>query len=368
MTDSTLDSEGLWKDDPGMMSTYTRRRVNPLTMTADDVDIRDIARALTMQCRYNGHVGTFYSVAEHCMRVADELPQHLQLAGLLHDAAEAYLGDLIRPLKHTDFGKGYLEAEAHVEQQIAAAFGLAWPHPPEVMAADTNVLMAYELAGVERRWSEDRDPSPRLMSIEQEFLDRFRKLAVPLIVGIGGYAQSGKDTLAGILVEEHGFTRLAFADVLRDVLYALNPTVRSDSASYRLEEVVRAYGWEWAKANTDARELLQRMGTEAGREILGQNVWVDATMDKIREGRRYVISDMRFPNELEAVKLHGGTTVRMIREGQNPANAHVSETALDTAVFDRVIHSPESPDGHVAALRTVAADLVAQISTSKVGA
>ncbi len=67
--------------------------------TADMVDPADIAHSLSMQCRFNGHTSSFYSVAQHCYLVADLVPAEDQLAALLHDATEAYVGDLVRPLK-----------------------------------------------------------------------------------------------------------------------------------------------------------------------------------------------------------------------------------------------------------------------------
>ena len=67
--------------------------------TAAMVDPTDIAHSLSMQCRFNGHTSSFYSVAQHCYLVADLVPAEHQLAALLHDATEAYVGDLVRPLK-----------------------------------------------------------------------------------------------------------------------------------------------------------------------------------------------------------------------------------------------------------------------------
>jgi len=81
------------------MHTYTGRKFYPLDPREDEINIIDIAHALSMNCRYNGHTKKFYSVAEHCVLMTDYLPQELKLAGLLHDSAEAYMSDLIHPIK-----------------------------------------------------------------------------------------------------------------------------------------------------------------------------------------------------------------------------------------------------------------------------
>ena len=84
--------------------TWTGQEVNPFNMTVDQIDIRDIARALSMQCRYNGHISDFYSVAEHSILISyalerDEYSLNTQKHGLLHDASEAYIGDIPTPIK-----------------------------------------------------------------------------------------------------------------------------------------------------------------------------------------------------------------------------------------------------------------------------
>lgn len=81
------------------IQTFTGKKVFPLAMTTDMVDIKDIAHALSLKCRFTGHCRTFYSVAEHSMRVAELVRPELKLAALLHDAAEAYLPDFARPIK-----------------------------------------------------------------------------------------------------------------------------------------------------------------------------------------------------------------------------------------------------------------------------
>lgn len=142
-----LDSEGLWSNgaSASCITTYTRRRVDPLNATVEDIDILDIANALARQCRYNGHCYGHLSVARHSIWVSQQLPERLQLTGLLHDAAEAYMGDLVKPLKHSEFGEAYLEAEHRLERVIAEKFGLRFPMPAEVKEADRYITVEVEI-------------------------------------------------------------------------------------------------------------------------------------------------------------------------------------------------------------------------------
>jgi hypothetical protein len=131
---------------PGEILTYTGRYVRPLRLSPGDVDITDIAHALSMQCRYSGHTSQFYSVAQHSVLCVDWLrkrdyPLEVQRQGLLHDAAEAYLQDMARPLKEDEgFGQAYRDAESWVEQAIFAAYDVDWPYDPAVKTADLSLL------------------------------------------------------------------------------------------------------------------------------------------------------------------------------------------------------------------------------------
>ena len=118
--------------------TYTGKQFWPLDPRPEDIDINDIAHSLSMQCRYNGHCARFYSVAEHSVLVARQASPKNRMAALLHDAAEAYLCDLPRPVKHSV--SGYAEAEAAVELAIAERFGVTWPWPDEVKRIDNCIL------------------------------------------------------------------------------------------------------------------------------------------------------------------------------------------------------------------------------------
>lgn len=120
------------------MQTYQGRQFWPLDPRPEEVYTMDIAQALSMSCRYSGQCLRFYSVAEHCVHVARAAPEPLKLTALMHDASEAYLSDVIRPIKaHLS---NYLTIEAELERVIALRFGLAWPMPAEVKRLDTAIL------------------------------------------------------------------------------------------------------------------------------------------------------------------------------------------------------------------------------------
>lgn len=104
----------------------------------DEILLEDIAYALSQQCRYSGHCSRFYSVAEHCVLVSALLPARLKMAGLFHDAAEAYLTDLPKPVK--DFFPDYKVMEDRLMEAIARKFDIEGLDDPLVKAADTQQL------------------------------------------------------------------------------------------------------------------------------------------------------------------------------------------------------------------------------------
>ncbi|MFI1655648.1 hypothetical protein ACH4ZU_12175 [Streptomyces sp. NPDC020472] len=166
-------------------------------------------------------------------------------------------------------------------------------------------------------------------------------MSTPLI-GLAGAARSGKDTAAQALLD-NGWTRRAFADKVRDMLYVVNPTLVDESYFSGLTDLayeVDTYGWSGAKEQyEEVRKMLQRLGTEGGRAILGENVWVDALFRDYATWGPTVITDVRFPNEANAIRAHGGLVVAIQRPGQEPIReaGHVSENALAGYLFDDVI-------------------------------
>jgi dephospho-CoA kinase len=154
-------------------------------------------------------------------------------------------------------------------------------------------------------------------------------------IGLSGWARSGKDTVADYLVEQHGFTRVAFADPMREALLALDPYIPIWGGSMKLSTLVKISGWDKLKENSpEVRELLQRMGTEVGRELFHPNFWVDQAMKKAGQYDKVVFSDCRYLNEANAIKNLNGKVWRISRPGVFAANSHGSEHDLDNYNFD----------------------------------
>lgn len=187
MNDSTMTAavparRGDW------MQLYSGRRFWPLDPKPDEIFIEDIAHALARLCRYNGHCLRFYSVAEHSVHVARHVARRHALWALLHDASEAYLADVPRPLKaHLP---GYKDMEARVMAAVCARFGLDAAMPKEVHEADDRIIgdERGNLSVCEARWSVNPEPLGIALSFwtparaEAEFLTLFHELAAERVV------------------------------------------------------------------------------------------------------------------------------------------------------------------------------------------
>ena len=121
------------------ITTYKGHRFHYLRPRPGEIDIEDIAHHLSLLCRFTGACSSYYSVAEHSIRVAELVPKELQLAALLHDASEAYIGDISRPVKYSHKLE---DTEEIITKAIAKKYGVDL-HNPEIKHAD-NVLCATE--------------------------------------------------------------------------------------------------------------------------------------------------------------------------------------------------------------------------------
>jgi len=165
--------------------TYTQLQFYPMAPRIEDIDILDIAHSLSNQCRYTGHTRDYYSVAEHSVRMSHIVSVPNQRWALMHDAAEAYLSDMARPVKqHFPL---FHEKEEVLLELIAKKYNLSWPMPTEIDEAD------YIMISTEKRdlfdnaiqWTQLTDrPAPHSEVIIpwqpsvafNEFTKRFKKL------------------------------------------------------------------------------------------------------------------------------------------------------------------------------------------------
>lgn len=174
-----------YKNQHEWMATFTGRAFYPLAPRIEDINIIDIGHALSMACRYGGHVSRFYSVAEHSVLISRAVPAPYALHGLLHDATEAYLGDMVRPLKK--MMPEYRAAEDRLEQVIMRRFGLGRVMPPIVKEYDLRIVQderAVLMRPTPLPWTALEEIEPlgvEVIGLEptaacQAFMDRFTEI------------------------------------------------------------------------------------------------------------------------------------------------------------------------------------------------
>lgn len=165
------------------------------------------------------------------------------------------------------------------------------------------------------------------------------------IVGLTGYAGSGKDTAALVLIA-NGCLRMAFADGVRALAMEVDAVMHLNNGAHTLlSATVVRNGWDRAKGHEDVRRHLQRLG-KGVRDIIGPDAWVDAL------GRRWgalgfpdvVVTDVRYPNEAAWVRARGGMVIRVDRPGVGPLNGHESETLVGSIEADEVVVNDGTPE------------------------
>ena len=171
-------------------------------------------------------------------------------------------------------------------------------------------------------------------------------------LGFIGRKRTGKDTAAAHLIEEFGYTKHAFADALRESIARVDPVVYPAPGDYdpgtiadlgvmRYSEVVRAYGYEAAKdLFPEFRRILQEFG-QGLREKVDESLWVDACLARIRAtDGPVVVTDVRYPNEVRALKDLGFVLVKVTRPSVlDPSETHSSEVLTDDLPADYVVEN-----------------------------
>lgn len=138
------------------MVTYTGKVINLFDPNPDDICLEDIAHGLAHTCRFNGHTKKYYSVAEHCTWMYAMVPDYLKPLVLLHDAEEAYFGDIITPIKAIlkSEGSALIEAMRNMRTLILKKFGVDWDarikdHDAEMLTSEWNNLILKDNWGGE---------------------------------------------------------------------------------------------------------------------------------------------------------------------------------------------------------------------------
>ena len=158
-----------------------------------------------------------------------------------------------------------------------------------------------------------------------------------MIIGFTGKAGSGKDTAADYLVSKYGFEKVSFAAILKKMLAAAGmpePSNRDDK-----EKLIDGLGFTW-------RHAAQTLGTEWGRQCLGEDVWVNLTMKSLDPNKNYVFSDVRFDNEAEAILWQEDThtkgyVVKLNGRGVDlgGSSGHASESDIDAFLISHTYNN-----------------------------
>ena len=174
-----------------------------------------------------------------------------------------------------------------------------------------------------------------------------------MIIGLVGYIGSGKGTVADTLVRNHQYHKFAFADALKDAVATIFTWPRGllegdSNASRAFRERVDVWWSHKLGYEVTPRLILQKFGTEACRHGIADNIWIAALEKRIQGYDDVVISDCRFPNEIDFIRSAGGVIVRLKR-GDDPteeqlSKMHISETAWNSYVPDSVIYNDSTMD------------------------
>ncbi len=170
-----------------------------------------------------------------------------------------------------------------------------------------------------------------------------------IFIGLHGKAGASKDTAADYLCHQHGWMRYALADPIRAGLYAMLYKLKLDG-DITPELAPAVFTDRFLKEKTlpgigkSPRQLMQTLGTEWGREMVHPRLWLilaDATIERHRDqgGVGMVITDIRFPDEAEWIRSHGGKVWRITRTDTTPVNDHISEAGLPDHLIDLTINN-----------------------------
>lgn len=153
----------------GIITTRSGNKIDLTCPNPDLLTIEDVAHALSNICRFNGHTKDFYSVAQHSILVSRMVPKEYKMCALMHDASEAYLGDVTRPLRQLI--TGYDVLENRIMELLAERFCFQWPIPREVKEADDMILRLEYQTLILGKWPSPLEPTynPKTKFIEKYY-------------------------------------------------------------------------------------------------------------------------------------------------------------------------------------------------------
>jgi hypothetical protein len=197
----------------------------------------------------------------------------------------------------------------------------------------------------------------------------YEKWSENVIIGLVGYIGSGKGTVGDILVRDHQFYKFAFADALKDAVATMfmwpRGLLEGDSnASRAFRERVDPWWSNKLGYEVTPRLILQKFGTEACRNGIADNIWIAALEKRMQGYQDVVISDVRFPNEIDFVRSVGGVIIR-VRRGEDPTDEelskmHISETAWKGLPVDYTLVNDSTLDNLKDNVRFTLTDLEKQ--------
>ena len=174
-----------------------------------------------------------------------------------------------------------------------------------------------------------------------------------MIIGVVGFIGSGKGTVGDILEREYGYKKFAFADALKDAVAGIFLWPRGllegdTNASRAFRERVDPWWSHKFGYEVTPRLILQKFGTEACRHGIADNIWIAALEKRIHGYEDVVITDCRFPNEIDFIRSAGGKIIR-VKRGDDPSSEelskmHISETAWNNYIPDLIIHNEGTKD------------------------
>lgn len=206
----------------------------------------------------------------------------------------------------------------------------------EYMRRDLNYLAQADAVCVLEGWKKSKGAQlevhiAKQLEIPIMILEDGKLVPRVQVLGLAGYARSGKDTVAQELLD-HGYMPMSFASPIKKAMITLNPLVDGDKT---YKDIVDDMGIEAAKSEyPEIRRLLQVFGTEVGRSMFGEDFWVEQALKAMPDGFKVVFTDVRYPNEANAIKDFGGEVWWVSREGIGPLNDHPSENSLDGYPFE----------------------------------